>query len=154
MWFATSTSFTLRLVFLTTSRIRVGRVDPALASSARIPATDLLLSRLVVYTAKVGEASMSSSILQRSKLPMSETMSVSGTENRYEQTLSELCYATIERVSMTDLGTLVIDTSVCFGADLEMIDSCLNIKSVERKGSGLIRIVTKKQVAPCINGRY
>ena len=85
---------------------------------------------------------------------MSETMSVSGTENRYEQTLSELCYATIDCVSMTDLGTLVIDASVCFGVDLEMIDSCLNIKSVERKGSGLIRIVTKKQVAPCINGRY
>ena len=84
---------------------------------------------------------------------MSETMSVNETENRYEQTLSELCYATIESVSMTDLGTLVIDTSVCFNADLEMIDSCLNIKSVERKGSGLIRIVTKKQVAPCINGR-
>ena len=84
---------------------------------------------------------------------MSEFVTIEETEDRYENTLSELCTGIVDRVEITMTGTLEIDVFDCSMSDLDVIDAKVGVHSVERKAGGELCIESEQQVAPCVHGR-
>jgi len=84
---------------------------------------------------------------------MAEMTTIEETEDRYENTLAELCTGIVDRVEITMTGTLEIDVFDCSMADMDAIDDEVGVHSVERKAGGELCIESEQQVAPCVHGR-